>query len=52
MKTIIIDSVGGQSECAWESDTAPTIKRTHYKNPPCVMVIEDEDDNTNREEIL
>lgn len=37
-KTPIIDSVGGQSESAWEGKAAPCLKATHYKMPPCVAV--------------
>ena len=51
-KTILIDPIGGQSERAWWGGCSPALKRTHYKFPPCVMVVEDETDNTNREEIL
>lgn len=37
-KNIIIDSIGGNSETAWQGDTAPCLKATHYKNPPCITV--------------
>lgn len=33
---VIVDSVGGQAERAWESETAPTLKATHYKCPPLI----------------
>lgn len=32
---IIVDSIGGKAETAWHGDTAPCLKATHYKNPPC-----------------
>ena len=32
---IIVDNIGGQTEYARQSDTAPCLKATHYKNPPC-----------------
>ena len=35
---ILIDSIGGQSERAWETDIAPTLKATHYKSPPTIML--------------
>lgn len=30
---IIVDNIGGQTEYARQSDTAPCLKATHYKNP-------------------
>ena len=39
-KMIIINSIGGQSECAFDSNVAPTLKQTHYKSPPCVCLTE------------
>lgn len=38
---IIIDNIGGQTEYARQSDTAPCLKTTHYKNPPCITVSAD-----------
>jgi DNA (cytosine-5)-methyltransferase 1 len=35
---VIVDTIGGQSESAVESDVAPTLKATHYKMPPCVAL--------------
>lgn len=35
---IIVDSIGGKVETAWHGDTAPCLKATHYKNPPCITV--------------
>lgn len=35
---IIVDSIGGKAETAWHGDTAPCLKATHYKNPPCTTV--------------
>lgn len=35
---IIVDSIGGKAETAWQGDTAPCLKATHYKNPPCITV--------------
>lgn len=35
---IIIDNIGGQTEYARQGDTAPCLKATHYKNPPCITV--------------
>lgn len=35
---IIVDSIGGNAETAWQGDTAPCLKATHYKNPPCITV--------------
>lgn len=35
---IIVDSIGGKAETAWHGDTAPCLKATHYKNPPCITV--------------
>lgn len=32
----ILDSCGGQGERAWQSETAPTLKATHYKTPPII----------------
>lgn len=34
----IVDNIGGQTEYARQSDTAPCLKATHYKNPPCITV--------------
>ena len=34
--TFIMDSIGGQSERAWEGDTAPCLKASHYKSPPVI----------------
>ncbi len=36
--TIIVDSVGGQAERSWETETAPCLKATHYKCPPLIAV--------------
>lgn len=33
---VILDSCGGQGERAWQGETAPTLKATHYKTPPIV----------------
>lgn len=38
---IIIDNIDGQSEYARQSDTAPCLKATHYKSPPCITVSAD-----------
>lgn len=35
---IIVDSIRGKAETAWHGDTAPCLKATHYKNPPCITV--------------
>lgn len=35
---IIVDSIGDNAETAWQGDTAPCLKATHYKNPPCITV--------------
>ena len=35
---IVIDPVGGQAERAWQTDVSPTLKATHYKFPPSIMV--------------
>lgn len=35
---IIVDSIGGKAETAWHGDTAPCLKATHYKKPPCITV--------------
>lgn len=43
-KTIVIDPIGGQQERAWWTLVSPTIKRTHYKFPPCVMVIKTDEE--------
>ena len=40
-KTILIDTVGGKSEKAWVGEVAPVLKATHYKTPPLVLVIEE-----------
>lgn len=37
-QSIIVNNIGGQSETAWQGDTAPCLKTTHYKNPPCIIV--------------
>lgn len=34
--TLVIDSVGGQAERAWETAVSPTLKATHYKCPPLI----------------
>jgi DNA (cytosine-5)-methyltransferase 1 len=34
----IIDSIGGQAERGWEGTVSPTLKATHYKNPPTIAV--------------
>ena len=34
----MIDSIGGQAERGWVGEVAPTLKATHYKSAPCVMV--------------
>lgn len=34
----MIDSIGGQAERGWEGTVAPTLKATHYKNPPTIAV--------------
>lgn len=39
---IIVDCIGGKHEVAWRGDIAPTIKATHYKSPPCVLIVDDE----------
>lgn len=48
---IIIDNYGGKQERTWVGQVSPTIKATHYKFPPCVMVIT-EDEDIDREEVL
>ena len=35
---IIVDSIVGKAETAWQGDTTPCLKATHYKNPPCITV--------------
>ncbi len=35
-QTFIIDSIGGQAECAKETEVVPTLKASHYKFPPVV----------------
>ena len=35
---IVRDPVGGQAERAWQTDVSPTLKATHYKFPPSIMV--------------
>ena len=35
---IIVDSIGDNAETAWQGDTAPCLKATHYKKPPCITV--------------
>ena len=34
---VVVDSIGGQAEYAWEGDVAPCLKATHYKMPPCIV---------------
>ena len=53
-RTILIDSIGGNSEYAWWGSVAPAIKAVHYKFPPCVVLKRDEDGtkDINREKIL
>lgn len=34
----IIDTIGGQQEHAWVGKIAPTLKASHYKFPPCVVL--------------
>ena len=34
---VVVDNIGGQNEYGRESDVAPCLKATHYKNPPCVV---------------
>lgn len=38
VQPIIVDSIGGNAETAWQGDTAPCLKATHYKNPPSIVV--------------
>jgi DNA (cytosine-5)-methyltransferase 1 len=38
VQPIIVDSIGGNAETAWQGDTAPCLKATHYKSPPCITV--------------
>ena len=33
----LIDSIGGHSESVDDTDVSPTIKATHYKNPPALL---------------
>lgn len=37
VETVVLDSIGGQAESARATQTAPTLKSSHYKFPPCVM---------------
>lgn len=37
VETVVLDSIGGQAESARATQTAPTLKASHYKFPPCVM---------------
>ena len=37
VETVVLDSIGGQAESARTTQTAPTLKASHYKFPPCVM---------------
>ena len=34
---MVVDSIGGRSETIFETNTAPTLRATHYKNPPCLL---------------
>ena len=38
-KTMIIDSIGGKSERAWEGAIAPTLKARDFKFPPSIVEI-------------
>lgn len=38
IKNIVIDNIGGSAEMAKESEVAPCLKATHYKNPPSIVV--------------
>lgn len=38
VQPIIVDSIGGNAETAWQGDTAPCLKATHSKHPPCITV--------------
>lgn len=38
VQPIIVDSIGGNAETAWQGDTTPCLKATHYKSPPCITV--------------
>lgn len=38
IKNIVIDNIGGNAEMAKESEVAPCLKATHYKNPPSIVV--------------
>ena len=53
-RTIIIDSIGGQSERAWWGGVSPSLKATHYKFPPCIVALREtnETDNIDRETVL
>lgn len=53
-RILIIDSIGGQSERAWWGEKSPSLKATHYKFPPCIVVLREtnETDNTDREAVL
>lgn len=53
-QTILIDSIGGNSEYAWWGSVAPALKAVHYKSPPCIVLKQDEDgtENIDREKVL
>lgn len=38
IKNIVIDNIGGNAEMAKESEVAPCLKATQYKNPPSIVV--------------
>jgi hypothetical protein len=40
IRTILIDSIGGNSESVREVGVVGTLKAVHYKNPPCVLAID------------
>lgn len=45
-KTIVIDSIGGQAERGWETSVSPTLKATHYKCAPSIVLADKVDPYT------
>lgn len=52
-QTILIDSIGGNAEHAWWGGCCATLKASHYKFPPCVVLKEkNETKDANRKKVL
>lgn len=41
----IVDTIGGQNEHVSKGDVCGTLKQSHHKNPPVLMLVEADDDS-------